>query len=284
MKSHQLFCSACDREVRVLITPALNEQGQAVLHDSEVVCLDIGSRCTGNMCPLGAAEPNAMVARIVRNGIPLDTLSTVAGALPRLRQRRGNGALRRGSCGVFDLWHGRAVGGGSRRADVGAMVRRPRRTRDRRTRPAAWAARPRLAGKYPASRPVPPAWHHLAGINPGAYLRSQSPIARPRLRDAATDNPMSPRDGADMIRRTLLLALLVPRPVLAQAPKVGKPASDFALAALDRGTTKVRLSQLKGHPVVISFWASWCPPCRRRCPSSPPRTPHIEAPVSKCSR
>lgn len=69
-----------------------------------------------------------------------------------------------------------------------------------------------------------------------------------------------------MIRQTLLLALLVPRPVLAQAPKVGKPASDFALAALDRGTTKVRLSQLKGHPVVISFWASWCPPCRREMP------------------
>jgi hypothetical protein len=82
MDSHKIFCSACDRNVQVLITPALNAEGQAVLHDSEVVCLEIGSRCTGNMCPLGATEPNAMVARLVRNGIPLETLSTVTARCP----------------------------------------------------------------------------------------------------------------------------------------------------------------------------------------------------------
>jgi hypothetical protein len=82
VKNLQLYCGACDREVRVLITPTLNDDGQAVLHDSEVVCLDIGSNCTGNMCPLGAAEPNAMVSRIIRNGIPLDTLSTVKARCP----------------------------------------------------------------------------------------------------------------------------------------------------------------------------------------------------------
>jgi hypothetical protein len=109
VKSHQLFCSACDREVRVLITPALNEQGQAVLHDSEVVCLDIGSRCTGNMCPLGAAEPNAMVARIVRNGIPLDTLSTVQARCPACDNDvemvlYGEGRAACSICGTASRW------------------------------------------------------------------------------------------------------------------------------------------------------------------------------------
>ena len=82
MKSHQMYCGACDREVRVLITPGPGAEGQAPLRDSEIVCLEIGSQCTGNMCPLGAAEPSAMVGRIIRNGVPLTTLSTVVATCP----------------------------------------------------------------------------------------------------------------------------------------------------------------------------------------------------------
>ena len=82
MKNHQLFCGACDRPVRVLITEAPAMEGRASLQDAELVCLEIGAKCTGSMCPLGAAEPDAMVRRIVRNGIPLDTLSTVKAHCP----------------------------------------------------------------------------------------------------------------------------------------------------------------------------------------------------------
>ena len=82
MKSHQLYCGACDRPVRVLITDAPTDQGHAELTDAEIVCLEIGAKCTGNMCPLGAEGPGAMMRRIVRNGIPLDTLETVQAHCP----------------------------------------------------------------------------------------------------------------------------------------------------------------------------------------------------------
>ena len=46
--------------------------------------------------------------------------------------------------------------------------------------------------------------------------------------------------------------------------KPGGAAPDFELSALDGST--VRLSQLKGQPVILSFGASWCPDCRAEAP------------------
>lgn len=64
----------------------------------------------------------------------------------------------------------------------------------------------------------------------------------------------------------MLLAVMAPPALSAQRVKVGAHAPDFSLERVDGGNTKIRLSQLKGRPVVISFWASWCPPCRKEMP------------------
>lgn len=50
----------------------------------------------------------------------------------------------------------------------------------------------------------------------------------------------------------------------AQVVQPGKRAPEIDLTTLSGG--RIELSKLRGNPVIVSFWGTWCPPCRKEFP------------------
>lgn len=84
--------------------------------------------------------------------------------------------------------------------------------------------------------------------------------------------PPSPSETPVYHATSTLYSTPIPRNVVEITPQasvqsiaaIGKPAPDFTLKTIDGN--EIRLSNLKGKPVLINLWASWCPPCRYEMP------------------
>ena len=66
----------------------------------------------------------------------------------------------------------------------------------------------------------------------------------------------------------ILTQLLTPATHSVLDPLVGHQAPNFSLEMLhsDFGKSALSLSNFKGKPIVLNFWASWCQPCKDELP------------------
>ena len=70
MREATIHCAVRHTDVRALLTEEPLHDGQASLHDAELICLDVTDACEGR-CPLGAEAPTVM-----------DVLQAKAGLVP----------------------------------------------------------------------------------------------------------------------------------------------------------------------------------------------------------
>ena len=71
METRKMYCSQCKADVTVTVTPRpLHGTGHATLPDGgQLVCLDLGPRCTDARCAVSDMPREVMAIRLARSGL-----------------------------------------------------------------------------------------------------------------------------------------------------------------------------------------------------------------------
>jgi peroxiredoxin len=70
--------------------------------------------------------------------------------------------------------------------------------------------------------------------------------------------------GKKLLVSAVMMLLTLPCAGCSQPGEAGQTAPDFSLK--DTSGNKVMLRHYKGKVILLDFWATWCPPCKRSIP------------------
>jgi hypothetical protein len=66
MDKHRAYCSACDRQVDVVVKPGARTNPVTGEAEDEIICLEMGESCTGSMCPMCDVPTDEMKRSVER--------------------------------------------------------------------------------------------------------------------------------------------------------------------------------------------------------------------------
>jgi cytochrome c biogenesis protein CcmG/thiol:disulfide interchange protein DsbE len=97
-----------------------------------------------------------------------------------------------------------------------------------------------------------------------AAMRAKSDSFR-RAGDLVKRHKVATAIGAVGAAAIVAVSLIGSSPA-GRSPHADPVAPAFTLAALGAPGQRVALSQYKGKPLIVNFWASWCEPCKQETP------------------